>query len=161
VSLFDSAIPSGLSVICLNLLRFAALSDPARREHYQQIAETTLLQKAEQATRNPGGMANLIAALDLWQNGLTLTVIVEGDRPDSAGEALALRRASLAQYVPDHFVLSVRAGAPLPPPFAELLIGKSTVGGRPTAYVCRGPRCTAPITDPAELRERLRQPGAI
>ncbi len=47
----------------------------------------------------------------------------------------------------------------VPPPFAALLVGKSALQGRPTAYVCRGPRCTAPITDPGELGERLGKPG--
>ncbi len=156
VSLFDSAIPSGLSVTCQNLLRLGALADDARRERYLQIAETTLLRQSEQAVRNPGGMSNLIAALDLWQNGLVMTVIMEGEGGAADASAAALQRASLAQYLPDHFVLRSRAGQPLPPPFDALVFGKTAVGGQATAYVCRGPRCSAPITDPAELHEHLR-----
>ena len=156
VSLFDSAIPSGLSVTCQNLLRLGALADDARRERYLQIAETTLLRQSEQAVRNPGGMSNLIAALDLWQNGLVMTVIMEGEGGAADESAAALHRASLAQYLPDHFVLRSRVGQPLPPPFDALVFGKTAVGGQATAYVCRGPRCSAPITDPAELREHLR-----
>ncbi|HRI18808.1 MAG TPA: thioredoxin, partial [Burkholderiaceae bacterium] len=160
VSLFDSAIPSGLSVTCMNLLRLAALADDERRARYQQIAESTLLRHTEQASRNPAGMANLIAALDLWQHGLTVTVLVDGDEA-SAAAATVLHRASLARYGPDHFVLRCRPGQPVPPPFDALLAGKAAVQGRPTAYVCRGPRCTAPITDPSELAERLGRPEPL
>ena len=42
-----------------------------------------------------------------------------------------------------------------------VLAGKAAVQGRPTAYVCRGPRCTAPITDPSELAERLGRPEPL
>ncbi len=162
VSLFDSAIPSGLSVTCMNLLRLAALADEERRARYQQIAESTLLRHTEQASRNPGGMANLLSALDLWQHGLTVTVLVDGAGDGAAAPAAeALHRASLARYVPDHFVLRCRPGQPVPPAFSALLAGKSALAGRPTAYVCRGPRCTAPITDPDELRERLGKPEPL
>jgi uncharacterized protein YyaL (SSP411 family) len=145
----------------VNLLRLSALADHARRDRYLQIAETTLLRHSEQATRNAAGMANLIAALDLWQNGHTLTILVEPDSPTGAAEAQALRQASLAQYVPDHFVLSHRPGKTLPPPFHELVEDKTARDGRATAYVCRGTRCTAPITDPTELRDLLRRPGSL
>jgi uncharacterized protein len=35
--------------------------------------------------------------------------------------------------------------------------GKGTVAGAATAYVCDGPVCSLPLTDPAALRNRLRQ----
>jgi uncharacterized protein YyaL (SSP411 family) len=33
--------------------------------------------------------------------------------------------------------------------------GKGLVDGKPAAYVCAGMVCSAPITDPAALREKL------
>jgi len=35
--------------------------------------------------------------------------------------------------------------------------GKTAIEGRPTAYVCRGPVCSLPVTDPDELEARLRE----
>jgi uncharacterized protein YyaL (SSP411 family) len=62
--------------------------------------------------------------------------------------------------VPDHFVLRHRLGQSLPAQLAHLVHDKTASGGRATAYICRGPRCTAPLTDPGEVRDRLRRPGA-
>jgi uncharacterized protein YyaL (SSP411 family) len=38
---------------------------------------------------------------------------------------------------------------------APLLAGRTLVGGRPAAYVCRGFVCDAPVTDVGALAERL------
>jgi hypothetical protein len=160
VSLIDSAVPSGLSVTLLNMLRLSALSDAARAR-LQPLAEGTLLRLADQAQQQPFGLSNLIAALDLWQHGLVTTIIVDGDGAGQ-GEALsaqaaALRAAASSLYLPDHFVWVSRKGNPLPAEFASLTAGKTAQGGRATAYVCVGTRCTAPITDAAELVARLKE----
>lgn len=160
VSFFDSAIPSGLSVMCLNLLRLSALLDSAdpRRARYHTIAETILLRHTDGATRNPFSISNLVAGMDLLQHGVTTTVIVDVSAVGSAlsESAQALVAAAAAQYLPDHFVQVVQTGQTLAAPFAELAAGKVASGsGRANAYVCRGPRCSAPIDTASELRAQL------
>jgi uncharacterized protein YyaL (SSP411 family) len=163
VSLHDTAIPSGLSVACLNLLRLAALldaRDPAR-ERYQSIAEKTLLGLADQALRNPFGLSNLVAAMDLLQNGLTVAVIVDpglaqDGTPSESGKELL--KATITRYVPDLFTILAHDQKPLPNELEHLRTGKLAPGGTATAYVCRGPRCTAPITGAQELATRLQNP---
>ena len=180
VSLYDSAVPSGLSVLCMNLLRLSALAGDAVRRRYLDLAEQTLRRHAEAAQKNPIGLANLIAALDLLEHGLTTTVIVDPARatpgaPPSAG-ARALVAAAAAAYVPDHFVLvcapdadadgAVYAAgdrdADLPPALSEGLRavrkGKRAHAAQATAYLCRGTRCTPPLTDPAALAAALTSP---
>jgi hypothetical protein len=158
VSLADSAIPSGLSVACLNLLRLAALLRPDVGARYQDIAEAALRRHAEDALRSPFGFSNLCAAVDLWSHGLTIVVIVS---PAGAGTegAAALRRAADEVYVPDLFVFSVTEGiAPpdAPPALSPHWEGKSSLHGMATAYVCQGNRCSAPVTTPSDLAALLR-----
>jgi uncharacterized protein YyaL (SSP411 family) len=171
VSLHDTAIPSGVSVACMNLLRLAALVDTGDSERYQSIAEKTLLHLSEQVLRNPLGLSNLVAALDLLQNGLT-TVVIAGE------DGGALRAATASRYVPDLFVLvcgsegvldsrppwpsdpSGPLGSPLRSDdgWNHLRRDKYAQKGQAAAYVCRGPRCSAPITDPLDLTARLLNP---
>jgi uncharacterized protein len=42
-------------------------------------------------------------------------------------------------------------------PAAHPAAGKTMSGGRATAYVCAGPVCSLPITDPIALAADLRQ----
>jgi len=160
VSLHDTAIPSGLSVACQNLLRLAGLADAAGdfRERYQAIAQESLLRLAEPALKNPFGMSNLVAAMDLLQNGLTTVVIVDPEL-SAAGEPSAGARqlvaATSARYVPDLFVLVCHPERPLVAELDHMRPGKVAHGKKATAYVCRGPRCTPPITDVKELTFRI------
>lgn len=164
VSLIDSAVPSGLSVTLMNMLRLSALSDVARARFWP-IAEELLLRQADQAQKQPFGLSNLIAALDLWQNGLTVTVIIDAAPAGQGGArsegAEALRKAASSVFRPDHFVWVAAEGEALPAEFAGLTADKKAQGGRATAYICIGTRCTSPITEAAELRERLSRPGDV
>jgi len=47
-------------------------------------------------------------------------------------------------------------GTEAPPEIAsEWLEGREAVGGRATAYVCRGTACSLPVHDPSELVAEL------
>jgi hypothetical protein len=165
VSFQDGAIPSGLSVACMNLLRLSALVDDASRERYRDIAERTLLGLSEQALRSPFGLSNLVAALDLLQHGLTTAVVVDPGlsrpRPDELSPSPAaaeLLRATSERYVPDVFVVLCHSGSQLPESLDHLRKGKTARAGGATAYVCHGPRCSAPISTPASLSAELSRP---
>ena len=149
-----------MSVACLNLLRLAALLDPADpdRDRFQGIAEGLLPRLGAQAARNPLGLSNSVAALDLLAHGLTTAVVIarpgaDGSRLDAESQALVA--ACAARYVPDLFVVVATPQDRVPAGFAHLTAGKPARDGLPTAYVCRGPRCTPPIASPHELAERL------
>jgi hypothetical protein len=48
--------------------------------------------------------------------------------------------------------------AALPP--GHPAAGKGQVAGRATAYVCRGPTCSLPLTEPAALADELARRAA-
>jgi len=57
------------------------------------------------------------------------------------------------RYLPNHLLALAATGANghgIP-----LLADRSSIGGRPTAYLCEGFVCQAPTTDPAELAEQI------
>jgi len=48
----------------------------------------------------------------------------------------------------------VRAGQELPA--SSPAHGKTAIEGRPTAYVCIGPQCSLPVTEPVKLIETIK-----
>jgi uncharacterized protein YyaL (SSP411 family) len=70
------------------------------------------------------------------------------DRIETLRQAVATT-ASL----PNLILQQVGADAPLPQ--GHPARGKGMIDGRPTAYICEGPVCSAPVTDPAELASAL------
>ncbi|HEY3353194.1 MAG TPA: thioredoxin domain-containing protein [Polyangia bacterium] len=138
----DGALPSGMSVCLMNLIR---LGDATGEARFGAVADEVVRAHHDAALRSPFGYANFLNALDLYQEGVTAIVL--------AGAPLdELARAVAAGYLPNRFIARA-AGAPAE--LAPLVAGKGAVGGRPAAYVCRRFACQAPTTDPAALRAAL------
>jgi len=96
----------------------------------------------------------LMATLDSYVPALIVLIVPEG------ADARALRRALAGVSLPGAVVQEVRAGEPLPA--SSPAHGKTAIEGKPTAYVCIGPQCSLPVTDPAALVatvKRARQIG--
>jgi hypothetical protein len=88
-----------------------------------------------------------------WLAHSAVHLVVTGPAGDETAEAL--HRESLAAFVPRRVVARLVPGsrAPdLPPALTAMTQGADTV----RAVACIGDRCLAPVTDPAEWRERLR-----
>jgi uncharacterized protein YyaL (SSP411 family) len=56
--------------------------------------------------------------------------------------------------LPGAVVQEVTAGEALPP--SSPAHGKTAIDGKPTAYVCIGPQCSLPVTEPAALVETVK-----
>ena len=88
-----------------------------------------------------------------WLQHPAVHLVVTGPAGDATADAL--HRESLAAFVPRRVAARVTPGAParsVPPALDALARGAATV----RAVVCIGDRCLAPVTAPAEWRERLR-----
>jgi uncharacterized protein YyaL (SSP411 family) len=132
------------------LLRLHAFTG---RDGYRQRAEELLRLYHEPTRKNPFGFASYLEALERWVDGQTEVVVV-GDESETA----MLWQAVAERYLPNHVLVAARPQDTEPLAPAR---DRPAVGGRPTAYVCRGFTCSAPATDAAALAAALGgAPGA-
>ena len=110
--------------------------DAALRER----AEWVLSTMAEPMTTHAPAFGFLLGAADTVLHGALQVAL--------AGEAAALANVVATTYIPSLVLAGGTADV-------ELLQDRPAIGGRPTAYVCRGFVCDRPVTEPKELRDLL------
>jgi uncharacterized protein len=129
-----------------------ALSLWTGEERYRERADAILRGFAGAVNENLLAHAGLLAAtLDAYAPALIVLVVPKG------GDARELRRALADVSLPNAVVQEMRegeGGLVLPP--SSPAHGKTAIDGKPTAYVCIGPQCSLPVTDPAALVETIR-----
>jgi uncharacterized protein YyaL (SSP411 family) len=131
----DEATPSGNGVAAGALLRLGWLLAEPR---YLAAAERTLRAGWPALVEYPHGHATLLNALEDWLKPPAI-VIVRGD----AEAAAPFRAALTAAYHPRRIVLVIPPDAPgLPPALADKVPGETV-----TAWICRGPACSPPVSD--------------
>jgi uncharacterized protein len=142
----DGATPHSPGLATLGLLRAAAL---AGREDLARTAERVLRTHAFVLERAPAAYPTLARAALAAERGISCAVVV-GDAADPRTAALAL--AARRVLAPEDAVLVAAPGSVAPAGVdPSWLAGRETVGGAPTAYVCRGTLCSLPVTEPAAL----------
>ncbi len=142
----DGATPHSAGLAVLGLVRAAAL---AGREDLRRSAERVLRTHAFVLEHAPHGYPTLLRAAYWDEVGVGAALIV-GDSRDTATQALAARARRV--LAPEEAVIVVAPGAATPPGVdPSWLEGRTAKAGRPTAYVCRGLRCSLPVTHPDEL----------
>ena len=150
----DNATPSGSATATFVLLRLAALTGEGR---YRAIAERALATVTPFAARYPTAFAMWLQAIDLSLADVAEVAIV-GPLDDAATRALI--RVAGGGYGPAR-VIAVSGGVSDGEASAiPLLHDRPMRDGRPTAYVCRGFACQAPVTEPDALRDQLVAAGA-
>jgi uncharacterized protein YyaL (SSP411 family) len=142
----DQPNPSGNGTIAAVLARLYYLTGD---DAYRARAQATLDAFAGEARRNLFSHATLLNAAELLERGLQIVVI--GAR--GADDVAALLRIIHAASLPNKILAVVAPGASLPP--THPATGKGQVEGRATAYLCEGPVCSLPLTDPAALAAEL------
>jgi uncharacterized protein YyaL (SSP411 family) len=142
-SVHDGALPSGLGVHALNLLRLAAISG---QPELLLRARDALSAQAALATRHPQAFSQLLIALD-FSLAPARQVVVAGE-PDAPGVKAFLRRVR-ASARPQRVVVCASKGTDqaLVPLAADKPAGPS--GAR--AYVCFDFVCQAPVDQPEAL----------
>ncbi len=144
----DSPNPSGNGVMVGVLARLFYITG---KSPYRERAERIVAAFAGDAERQVFGYAALINGNELLQRALQ--IVVRGRMGESDTDALL--RAVSGVSLPNKVLTVVPPEAALPA--GHPAAGKGQVGGRATAYVCEGPACSPPLTDPAALAADLAQ----
>jgi uncharacterized protein len=144
----DNATPSGAFAAADALISYGALTGETR---YTEAAVAALRVLPPIADRYPraGGMG-LSAAEALLSGPAEIAIVGPDDDPRTAD----LLRAAL-HLAPPGAVFALGSGTGPAERTIPLLVGRHLVSGAPTAYVCRGFTCQAPVTTLDALREAL------
>jgi uncharacterized protein len=142
----DAAVPSGNGTMVGVLTRLALLTGD---DAYRRRAEEIIAVFAGELARNFFPLATLINNAELAMKPVQIVLV--GD-PADPGFA-ALRRAVYRVSLPNRVVLAIAPGEGLPEDHP--VHGKGLVDGRPAAYVCDGPVCSLPHTEPQALVDSL------
>jgi len=135
--LFDNATPSGSSVACDVLLRYALLFG---NEEYARIATETQSGTWPLAERYPSAFGFLLGAAE-WRAGQPREIAITGDPTE-------LRRIVGETYLPHRVLVAGSASADLP-------LMQHRPQDRTMAYVCIGYACEEPTSEAERLRELL------
>ena len=143
----DEATPNANGTMVSNLV---ALYLWTGEERYRDRADAILRGFAGAMTANVLAHAGLLASsLDLMAPTHIVLIAPNGQSTQ------ALRRALAELSLPGAVVQEVREGerGASALPESSPAHGKTALDGKPTAYVCIGPQCSLPVTEPAALVE--------
>ena len=143
----DNATPSGNSLAAELLLRAGHLFG---EERYREVAERVTAREAAVMARFPTAFGRLLSVVDR-ATAAPVEVAIVGP-PDAEG-ARRLAQAALAPFHRNRTVLGRHPDEP--DDGIPLLEGRGTLEGKPTAYLCHGYTCDAPVTDPEALATGL------
>lgn len=143
----DNATPSGNAMAAVGLILFSLFSGESS---HREMAEQMVLAVLGDVVRYPLGFGKWLHAINLTYNP-SVEVALIGLTDDPTMQAF--RSIMAERYLPNVIV----AAAPTSdiPNSPALLHGRTTIGGRAAAYVCRNLSCDLPTTSPEILRSQL------
>ena len=142
----DAATPAGNGTLVGVMARLAILTGD---ESYRRRGEAIVATFSGELGRNFFPLATLLNNAELLAE--PVQVVVAGAAGDAGFEAL--RRAAYSASLPNRIVSAAPPGHELPADHPAQ--GKGLVAGRAAAYVCVGPVCSLPLTDPEKLIAHL------
>ena len=142
----DDAAPNANAVMVSNLVALSLWTGETR---YANRAEEILRAVGSGIAGNPVGYSGLLgAAIDMMAPALVVLIVPEGE--DASAMRAALRDVSL----PNAVIQEIRESES--PPDNSPAHGKTATDGKVTAYVCLGPQCSLPVTEPLRLVESIK-----
>ena len=138
----DNATPSGNGTQAANLARLHFLTGDAA---YRDRAEAVIAAFSGDVERSVMAFSTLLNAAELLHSAVQIVIVGSRDQSDTR----AMIDAAAEHSLPDRVLQVIEPGRALPP--SHPAHAKGQVDGRATAYVCRGPTCSLPVTDTAAL----------
>jgi uncharacterized protein len=148
-AVFDGSTPSGNSAAVMALLRLYAYSG---EERYEAEARRTLDLLRNFIQRQPFAFSHMLEAVDLYQRS-PVEIVIVGDRGAPEVEQWIKRLGE--RYLPNRAIFLADPRGRDAGFVPEQVRGKTQLEGKPTAYVCRGHTCTAPMTSFDALEREL------
>ena len=142
----DQPNPSGNGTIAGVLARLFYLTGD---DAYRIQAQATLDAFAGEVRKHLFGHSTLLNSAELLLRGVQIVVVGARDAVDTKALLDIVRGMNL----PNRILSAIAPGTTLPP--AHPAAGKGQQDGRATAYVCQGPVCSLPLTEPAALKAEL------
>ena len=142
----DAAVPAGNGTLVGVLTRLALLTG---NDGYRRHAESIIDTFSGELGRNFFPLATLVNNTEVAIKPVHIVLV--GNADDTA--LAELRRAIYRVSLPSRMVVAATPGNDLPPDHPAH--GKGLVHGRAAAYVCEGPVCSLPITEPQALLDNL------
>jgi uncharacterized protein YyaL (SSP411 family) len=143
----DNATPAGNGLMAQVLTRLYYLTGET---HYRDRAAATIGAFSGELGKNFFPLATLLNAAEWLENAVQ--VVISGPPGDGRD---ALRRAVAGAASLPNLVLQL-VGPEAALPASHPAHGKGMIDGRATAYICVGPVCSPPVTDPTALARQLR-----
>ena len=144
----DNAIPSGNSMAATVLLKLALVTGDGDLD---RLAVESLRPMRELMERYPTGAGQWLCALDFYVSSpKEIAIIGEPGSSDTSG----LLREVFRSYIPNRVLVGrgpmddTLVGLPL-------VEGRTMLGGKATAYVCRNYTCELPVSAPETLAKQL------
>jgi len=144
--IFDNAQPAGNGTMAEVLVRlFLSTGNDAYRARAENLFATFVAEETNHNLHHP----TLLIAWEMLTRGTQ--IVIAGDPSDAKAKALC----TVALKAPNRLsvVTQIADAATLPETHAAA--GKGPLDGKPAAYVCVGPTCSLPVTDPAALADIL------
>ena len=142
----DAAVPAGNGTMVGVLTRLALLTGD---DGYRRRAEAIIGAFSGELGRNFFPLATLINNAEFAMKPVQIVLVGEPEDPGFA----ALRRAVYQASLPNRVVQAISPDRALP--MDHPAYSKGLVGGSAAAYVCEGPVCSLPLTEPQALVEAL------
>jgi uncharacterized protein YyaL (SSP411 family) len=142
----DNPTPSGNGTLAVVMARLFLMTGD---ERYRDLAEGTVRAFLGVVPRLFPHSATLMEAVELLEGGTQVVLVGSPNAPATRALAQAVWESPVEGLV----LTWLAPGDALPA--GHPAHGKTMVGGQPTAYVCRGPVCAPPVTDPDALAAAL------